>query len=469
MGTSDKGRGLATQVLKCERHGESTRLSCADCQQPICPRCMVRTEVGLKCKTCAAPMATLASTSRRSRLPIALSSAGLALVALMVGLLALRSPPGEKRAALAPVGRWTEAPGLVTIRGTTTAVVLEDGAVLAAGGGVGAIALPAVEAFDPAAGLWHSAAPLVQARRGHQAVMLDDGRVLVAGGLFEGRPLASAEVYDPATGSWAPVEPMAIPRLGHSLTVLGDGRILAAGGSSLGADGSDGDGQVIRSEASAEIFDPAAGNWSFTGVMGSSRFEHTATSLDDGRVVIAGGLGSVGDGDSVGPLRTTEIYDPAAGVFLTATDMAEGRTNHAAAGLADGSVIVSGGVGGERGDISLASAEIFDSRGGTWTTAGAMGSARTGHTATGLDDGRVLVAGGESVHLGSRRSLTSAEVFEPARAATGEWRSAGDMACPRSEQAAVLLGDGSVLVMAGDAAFPRQPPKAQSCVERYRL
>lgn len=400
---------------------------------------------------------------------MALSAAGLALVALMVGLLALRSPPsGDGGAAPGPVGRWTEAPGLATIRGTTTAVVLDDGAVLAAGGGVGAIALPAAEAFDPSAGSWHAVAPLVQARRGHQAVMLEDGRVLAAGGLFEGRPLASAEVYAPATGSWAPVEPMAIPRLGHSLTLLGDGRVLVAGGSALGADESDGGGQAIRTEASAEIFDPAAGSWSPTGPMASPRFEHTATALDDGRVVITGGLGPVGVATAIGPLRSTEIYDPAAGAFLASTDMAEGRTNHAAARLSDGAVIVSGGVGGERGDISLASAEVFDSRGGTWTTVGAMGSARTGHTATRLDDGRVLVAGGESVHLGARRSLTSAEVFEPAGAATGEWRSAGDMACPRSEQAAVLLGDGSVLVMAGDAAFARQPPKAQNCVERYR-
>jgi hypothetical protein len=61
--------------------------------------------------------------------------------------------------------------------------------------------------------------------------------------------------------------------------------------------------------------------------------------------------------------------------------------------------------------------------------------------------------------------LQSAEVYDPN---TREWRSAGDMACPRSEQAAVLLGDGTVLVVAGDGAFPGQNPIAQGCADRYQ-
>jgi hypothetical protein len=147
--------------------------------------------------------------------------------------------------------------------------------------------------------------------------------------------------------------------------------------------------------------------------------------------------------------------------------MATGRSNHAAVLLGDNAVVVSGGLGGEAGDQSLASSEVFDARAGTWTTSAPLGAARSGHTATALDDGRVLVAGGESVQRGSRRSLTSAEVFDFEAGPTGQWGPAGDMSCPRSEQAAVLLPDGSVLVVAGDAAFPGQAPIAQSCTERY--
>ncbi|HEV2068467.1 MAG TPA: kelch repeat-containing protein, partial [Acidimicrobiales bacterium] len=149
-------------------------------------------------------------------------------------------------------------------------------------------------------------------------------------------------------------------------------------------------------------------------------------------------------------------------------EMAEGRTNHAAALLDDGSVLVAGGAGGENADISLASVEVLNPRQGGWATVASLAEARTGHTATRLDDGRVLVAGGESARRGSRRSLASAEVFAPQATSGGEWRPAGDMGCPRSEHAAVLLDDGSVLAVAGDAAFPGQAPAAQSCVARYR-
>jgi N-acetylneuraminic acid mutarotase len=113
----------------------------------------------------------------------------------------------------------------------------------------------------------------------------------------------------------------------------------------------------------------------------------------------------------------------------------------------------------------LNSAELFDSRSGTWTRVGPLNLGRTGHTATLLADGRVLVAGGESAQRGQRRSLRTGEVYDPN---TAEWRSAGDMECPRSEHAAVVLGDGTVLVVAGDAAFPGQNPLAQGCADRYQ-
>lgn len=462
---------MVTQTLKCERHGETTRLTCVDCEQAICPKCMTRTEVGLKCERCAEPVATpdVILGRRTSHLPLVAGVTGLLLVAL-VAFVALRpsEPSEEPAAALPPTGTWIEAAGLSAIRGTTTAVVLDDGRVLAAGGGVGAIALAAAEIYDPTTQAWQVVAPPAGARRGHQAVVLDDGRVLVAGGLAEGIPLATVEIYDPAADAWSSVASMSVPRLGHSLTVLDDGRVLAAGGSALESDGAAAGGQTLRTEASTEIFDPATSTWSPGGAMGTARFEHTATLLGDGRVLMVGGLGPTGEGDAVGALASTEIYDPAADAFVGSTDLAAARANHAAARLNDNAVIVSGGAGGENGDISLPSVEVFDSRAASWSTVGAMGTTRTGHTATALDDGRVLVAGGETVRRGERRSLTSGEIFEFDRGATGEWRSAGDMACPRSEQAAVLLDDGSVLVIAGDAAFPGQAPTAQSCVAQYQ-
>ncbi len=461
---------MATQALKCERHGELTRLSCVDCGKPICPKCAVRTEVGLKCEDDATPAAIpekALAMMRPSRKPLFLGIGGAVVAAVLIAVVLLSGGESEEAppAALPPVGSWRQAADLATIRGTTTAIVLRDGKVLVAGGGVGAIPVEAAELFEPSSGTWTSTGSLAQARRGHTAALLNDGRVIVAGGRdTDGEPMSSVEIYDPAIGRWSPAAPMNIGRLGHSMSVLADGRVLVAGGSSRGPSEASG-GQTIRPDATAEVFDPATNAWRPTSPMRNARFEHTATALADGKVLLAGGQGP-GDGGRVQALATVEVFDPAVDGFVSTTNLGEARTNHAAVLLSDrSSVLVMGGAGGDNADVSISSAELFDARSGTWTRVGPLNLDRTGQTATLLSDGRVLVAGGESAKRGQRRSLQSTEVFDPNGR---EWRSAGDMACPRSEQAAVLLGDGTVLVVAGDAAFPGQNPIAQGCADRYQ-
>ncbi len=461
---------MATQALKCQRHGELTRLTCVDCGKPICPKCAVRTEVGLKCEEDATPAAIpekALAMMRPSRKPLYLGLGGAALAAvLIVGLLVSSGGDGESpTTTLPPVGTWRQAPDLATIRGTTTAVLLKDGRVLVAGGGVGAIPIDAAELFDAPSGTWKATGALKQARRGHTAALLADGRVLIAGGRdADGEPMASAEVYDPNTGQWTTTAPMSIGRIGHSATTLRDGRVLVAGGTSRGPSGASG-GQTIRPDASAEIFDPSANTWKATAPMRTARFEQTATALPDGKVLLAGGQGPA-EGGRLTALDSAELYDPAADGFVSTTNLGEARTNHAAVLLNDGSsVLVMGGNGGPNADVSLATAELFDSRAGSWTTVGPISGTRTGHSADLLPDGRVLIAGGEQATKGQRRSLTSAEVYDPQ---SREWRSAGSMQCPRSEHASVVLGDGTVLVVAGDAAFPGQNPIAQGCADRYQ-
>jgi hypothetical protein len=461
---------MATQALKCERHGELTRLTCVDCGKPICPKCAVRTEVGLKCEDDAQPAAIpekALAMMRPSRRPLYLGIGGAVLIVALIAILLTRGgDSGEKpQAELPPVGTWRQAPDLATIRGTTTAIVLKDGKVLVAGGGVGAIPINAAELFDAASGTWKATGALNQGRRGHTAALMADGRVIVAGGRdADGEPMDTTEIYDPGSGAWTVTAPMSIGRIGHSMTALPDGRVLVAGGTSRGPSGASG-GQTIRPDASAEIFDPRTNAWKATASMRTARFEHTATALPDGKVLIAGGQGP-GEGGKITALVSAELYDPAADGFVSTTDLGEARTNHAAVLLNDrSSVLVMGGAGGANADVSLGTAELFDSRTGSWTGVSPLTGARTGQTATLLADGRVLVAGGEDAERGSRRSLTTSEVYDPQ---TREWRSGGAMQCPRSEQAAVLLGDGTVLVVAGDAAFPGQNPIAQGCADRYQ-
>ncbi len=461
---------MATQALKCERHGEATRLTCVECGKPICPKCAVRTDVGLKCEADAKGVELSKETLamlRPSRTPVYLGVAGIAvLLALIVFGLTRSGEEGETpTSALPAVGTWTASPDLVSIRGTTTAVVLKEGKALAIGGGVGIQAVAAVEVFDPASGVWQATTPMNQARRGHQAVLLGDGKVLVAGGINEGELLSSVEIFDPGASRWTTVAPMSVPRLGSTLTLLTNGNVLVTGGTSAETASGAGGGQTIRPDASAEVYNVAANRWTKTsGALSTPRFEHTATALDDGRVLIAGGQGPPISGVAAA-LATTEIYDPAVDSFRKSNDMSDARFNHTALKLPDRTVMVIGGAGGQNGDVSLSTAEVFNPGDGSWTNVGALTGSRSGHIAAVFPDGRVLVAGGESITRGNRRSLNTAEIFTLEKR---EWQSAGQMNCPRSEPSAALLGDGSVLVVAGDFAAPGQQPDPKGCADRYR-
>ncbi|MGI8983894.1 MAG: Kelch repeat-containing protein [Acidimicrobiales bacterium] len=430
----------------------------------------MRTDVGLKCEADAKGAELSKETlalMRPSRTPIYLGVAGLAVIlALIFFGLTRGGEEGETpTAALPAVGTWTASPDLVSIRGTTAAVVLKDGRALAIGGGVGIEAVAAVEIFDPESGVWQSTTPMNNARRGHRAVVLGDGRVLVAGGINQGELLSSVEIFDPTASTWTTMAPLSLARLGNTLTLLTNGSVLATGGTSAETASGAGGGQTIRPDATTEIYNVAANTWTTTsGAMSTPRFEHTATALDDGRVLIAGGQGPPISG-IVGTLASTEIYDPAVDSFRKSNDMGDARANHTALRLPDRTVMVIGGAGGENASLSLSTAEVYDPTDGSWTSAGALTGSRSGHVAAVFADGRVVVAGGESITRGNRRALATAEIFA---LDVREWRSAGNMECPRSEASAALLGDGSVLVVAGDFAAPGQQPDPKGCVDRYR-
>jgi hypothetical protein len=78
-----------------------------------------------------------------------------------------------------------------------------------------------------------------------------------------------------------------------------------------------------------------------------------------------------------------------------------------------------------------------------WTPAGSMTSAREHFTATLLPDGKVLMAGGQTVTGGS---LASAELYNPA---TRSFSVTGSLHAARSSPAAALLPDGKVLITGG--------------------
>ena len=215
-------------------------------------------------------------------------------------------------------------------------------------------------------------------------------------------------------------------RADHTATLLKDGRVLITGGMVE-------NGVFLKS---AELFDPATGKFTVTGAMSSPRVGATATLLPSGRVLIAGGLaGRVFEGGA-GIVASTEIFDPQTGRFDPGPNMSVPRSGHAAVLLENGKVLVAGG--DDADEHALASAEIYDPATNRFAATASMHIARIARAAVRLKDGRVLVTGG-----GNGRQ---AEIFDPHTAA---WTETGEMTVPRMKHAATLLPDGRVLIVGG--------------------
>jgi PKD repeat protein len=315
-----------------------------------------------------------------------------------------------------------------------SAVALYDGTVLIAGGDTGD-PTNRVRIFNPATGLWRDAAPLAQARQQAAAVMLRSGRVLVTGGLSLSDELASVEIYDPASGQWSAGPSMAEARRLHTATLLDDGRVLVAAG--IGSDGW---------LASAEIYDPASNTWSATGPLAVRRYDHSATRLRDGRVLIAAGTNQSLAGGALAP---AEIYDPASGTWTSGGSLTYRRQRHTATLLNDGRVLVAGGLFYAPGSPNAsypAACEIFDPNTNTWTLGPSLLQPRSAHSATVLPDGRVLVAAGMTWNW----ETTAAELYSPT---SNSWSSTASLLNVRAQHTATLLPNGRVLVVGGWRAY----------------
>jgi hypothetical protein len=224
---------------------------------------------------------------------------------------------------------------------------------------------------------------------------------------------------------------MVTTRYGQTATRLSDGRVLIAGGFSTADHGL----------AAAEIFDPKSGTFTSTGSMMVARVAHTATLLPDGRVLVTGGLDLADPGTE---WASAELYDPNTGTFHVAGSMSSPRSGHTATLLSDGEVLIAG----DAGEATGPTADLFDPKTSTFRQTGSMITPRDGHSATLLNNGEVLIVGGSDQSLDF---LTSAELYDPK---TGTFRATGSMETARLGHTATLLAGacGCVLVAGGYVA-----------------
>jgi Galactose oxidase, central domain len=237
------------------------------------------------------------------------------------------------------------------------------------------------------------------------------------------------------TAVWTAAGNMTTARSGHTATRLQDGTVLVAGGTN---------GAVVT--ASAEIYNPTTNSWAVTGSMANPRTGHTATLLSDGRVLVVGG----------GAGATAELYDPNTATWTATGSLNASRQGQTASLLQNGMVLVAGGcctatnVPGYAEPISgaLTSSELWNPTTGQWTLTGNMVNMHAYHTANVLSSGTVLVAGGTSLQFPpGPETVSGAEIYDPT---SGTWTAVGSLIAARYFDTASLLINDQVLVAGGN-------------------
>jgi hypothetical protein len=319
-------------------------------------------------------------------------------------------PPPEEPAPESPfvlIGNMTVA------RWWHSATLLPDGRVLIAGGDATSGRGHTAELYDPEAHAFTATGRMLYPRGYHQAVLLPSGKVLMVGPYTE----YGAELYDPGTGTFTETGAPKIYQLIQTATLLQDGRVLIAG------------------EAGAELYDPQTGQWSNAGSYARTFYANYATLLNDGRVLFAGDY-------------IAQLYIPDSNKFTLAGEVGHGGAElHSQTMLENGRVLVAGGMGMGRYNDAF----LFDPLSNTFSRTGSMTWARDAHVSVRLKDGRVLMVGGDGWSCGGNfcsfsGSVIEAELYDPA---TATFSYVGNTNVRRTAASGTLLANGDVLITGG--------------------
>lgn len=343
------------------------------------------------------------------------------------------------------------------------AITLSDGNILIAGG------TDHLEVYIPAAGKFMYVETEVEVRyqswstKGFRLVELPDNTILIAGGIWDDAPMEIfipsgvtreyQEDFDPSgIMAEAVAKPMAVRAAGGNVLVTGSkvpqiynpvidrfsfctGMPIEPSRRGHAAAPLRGNGCVLlvggesnNALHTAELYDPDSDAFSSTGGLSIARANPVAVNLIDGTVLVTGNDPSA------------EVYDPETETFnVTAGSMVEAKSGHTASLLGNGNVLVTGGSTG----AAVATAEIYDWRTKLFAATNPMATPRARHFQITLRNGKVLVGGGID---GSGNPLATTEIWNPA---TATWKAGPALPDAMVDAKAVLLGCGKILIAGG--------------------
>jgi len=224
-------------------------------------------------------------------------------------------------------------------------------------------------------------------------------------------------------------EPMLYPRMWHTATLLDDGRVLVIGGV-----------HENKYIAETEFYNPKTKRFKKGPKLHFPRGKHEVVKLNDGRVLVIGGYNLDEEKDYL----EIEAYIPSVNSFKLIDKLQLNRYGHTVTLLRNNEILIIGGGSGKKGTHK--NAELYNVTTKTIKIIPTL-EKRDDHTATLLQDGRVLIVGGSVGQYSN-----TAEIYDPK---TQSFAYTGSMKYPRGYHSAVLLPNGNVLVVGGRGAHPR--------------
>jgi hypothetical protein len=296
-----------------------------------------------------------------------------------------------------------------------------------------AVAVSVAAACAPAAVVpvtptWQTFGELSQPRAYATAVALPNGEILVVGGLDRDAPAvtnAESELVNAKTGAVTVLHHELVGRLHQTMTRAWSDRIVVAGG--------------VRFQKTywepvdrVDVYLPLERKWLAASSLIDARSDHAAAALLDGRVLVTGG------NQGTRLLQSAEIYDAKTDQWMRSAPLPRPRTEHSAITLADGRVLVAGGI--ERSGAPTDTTLIYDPRADAWTEGPRMTLPRVQHATVALPKGDVLFIGGDGAASGT------SERYD---ARLGAFVRSGTLGDPRLAARAVALPSGRVVVVGG--------------------